>query len=124
MSGLHIMLGDLLLVSRLYAREDMERTSSCGLSMLITILTSAMRCVSLFLALLCNSALASTWNAPTGNLSDVQKTVNSAANGDTVTIPAGTFVWNNTLRIRKSLVIKGQGRNSTFILRHMGHAKD
>jgi hypothetical protein len=83
-----------------------------------------MRCVSLFLALVCNSAFASTWNAPTGNLSDVQNAVNSASHGDTVTIPAGTFVWNNTLKIHKSLIIKGQGMNSTFILRHMGHAKD
>src|SRR5215469_2375809 len=77
-----------------------------------------MRPVSFFLfALLCNSAFAATWNSPTGKLSDVQNTVNSAASGDTVIIPSGTFVWNGTLSITKSLILQGQGVTSTFINR-------
>jgi hypothetical protein len=81
-------------------------------------LLSVMRPLSFFfLALLSNSALAATWNSPTGKLSDVQNTVNSAASGDTVLLPSGTFVWNGTLSITKSLILKGQGVTSTFINR-------
>src|SRR5215469_2062864 len=77
-----------------------------------------MRPVSFFLfALLCNSAFAATWNSPTGKLSDVQNTINSAASGDTVIIPSGTFAWSGTLSITKSLILKGQGVTSTFINR-------
>jgi hypothetical protein len=76
-----------------------------------------MRKIFLFLALVSNSAFATTWNAPSGNLSDVQRTVNSASSGDTVIIPSGAFVWNGTLSINKSLILQGQGETSTFINR-------
>ena len=40
---------------------------------------------------------------------------NSAQDGDTITLPAGTFVWLNGVTISKSIVIQGAGIDQTII---------
>lgn len=52
------------------------------------------------------------------NVGDVQKAVNSASAGDTVTVPAGaagTCVWNSALTVSKGISIIGAGEGSTII---------
>jgi hypothetical protein len=71
----------------------------------------------LILTLISSSAFAAKWYAPSGNLSEVQKTVNSASTGDTVVIPAGEFHWHGTLSIKKSIKLKGHGPGYTVITR-------
>lgn len=67
--------------------------------------------------LFCTKAFAKTIEALTGNLSDVQSAINLANPGDTVAIPSGNFSWNGTLSITQSLILQGNGSNSTFISR-------
>src|SRR5215469_12932411 len=67
--------------------------------------------------LFCTKAFANTINANSGSLSDVQAAVSSANPGDTVVVPSGNFSWNGALSITKSLILKGNGSNSTFISR-------
>jgi hypothetical protein len=55
------------------------------------------------------SAFSATLNS-NGSQSDVQVKWNSAADGDTVTIPAGTFTWTGALSLsRKGAKLKGAG---------------
>ncbi len=60
-------------------------------------------------------------NAKTINVSccerdSVQAAVNSAANGDTIVIPADTCVWDTSVLISKSLSIVGSGYNETQLV--------
>lgn len=50
-----------------------------------------------------------------GSLASVQSAVTSAASGDTVLIPAGTFSWAGSLSITKAIFLVGAGQNQTFI---------
>ena len=61
-------------------------------------------------------ANAAIWNTD-GSQPDVQAKVNSAARGDTVLVPAGTFSWTSTLSLTKGINLQGAGRDSTFIIR-------
>jgi hypothetical protein len=45
----------------------------------------------------------------------VQTAVNSALNGDTVVIPAGTATWSSTLTIGKAITLQGAGIGQTII---------
>lgn len=61
-------------------------------------------------------AMAATWPAATANLSDVQSAVGLAANGDTVTIPAGNVSWAGSgLSTTKALAFIGAGIGLTVI---------
>jgi hypothetical protein len=53
---------------------------------------------------------ATTWTAASCNTSDVQSAINSAAEGDTVTIPAGTCTWTSGVTISgKGITVNGAG---------------
>lgn len=71
---------------------------------------------SLLLLLIPSSANATTINAATCSLSDVQTAVNSAATtGDTVQVPSGNCTWSSFLVVNKGLVLKGAGIDVTNI---------
>ncbi len=56
------------------------------------------------------AARAATINAASCNASDVQGAINSASEGDTVTIPAGTCTWTSGVTISgKGIIVKGAG---------------
>jgi hypothetical protein len=43
-----------------------------------------------------------------GSAADVQAAINRAKDGDTITLPAGTFSWTSTLNITKGITLQGQ----------------
>ena len=61
----------------------------------------------LFLAIP-SATQAAIRNAASPSLADVTAAINSVADGDTVMLPAGTAVWNSTLRITKGISLIGQ----------------
>jgi hypothetical protein len=61
---------------------------------------------------------ASTIIAASTSRSDVAAAIASAADGDTVQIPAGNSTWSSTLTITKAITLKGAGTNNTFIRYH------
>src|SRR5437899_1964625 len=54
-------------------------------------------------------------NASSVSRADVGAAVASAANGDTVIIPAGTGHWTTSLNINKAITLQGSGTNLTII---------
>jgi hypothetical protein len=50
-----------------------------------------------------------------GSVADIQSKHNSAADGDTITIPAGTFTWSVQLNITKAITLQGSGVGNTII---------
>ena len=74
------------------------------------------RCCLLPLAmLLAVPAKAATITAKTCSQSDVRSAVNSAARGDTVTVPTGSCIWSSTLNLTKGITLAGAGVSSTAI---------
>ena len=66
---------------------------------------------SLFAALFLlasGAAQAKNITALSPSLANVSTAINSAANGDTVVVPAGTAVWTGTLVITKGITLMGQ----------------
>ncbi len=64
----------------------------------------------LLVSLFCKEANANTLTAASCNVADVQAAINSAAEGDTVTIPPGTCVWTSGVTISgKGITIQGAG---------------
>jgi hypothetical protein len=55
-----------------------------------------------------------------GSQADVQQAVNSASDGSTVTIPAGTFNWTGQLNIKKAVSLAGAGKEATVIRNENG----
>ncbi len=53
------------------------------------------------------AASATTWLS-NGSASNVQALQNSARDGDTITLPAGTFFWATTVTITKGITVIGQ----------------
>ena len=41
---------------------------------------------------------------------------NSAHNGDTITIPAGSFTWTTTVTISKGITLQGAGLSASHII--------
>ena len=56
---------------------------------------------------------AGTISAPSRSVADVQATIDSAQNGDTVIVPAGDVPWSGGVTISKSLTLIGSGVNIT-----------
>jgi hypothetical protein len=50
-----------------------------------------------------------------GSAANVQGLHNQALNGDTITLPGGTFTWSTSVRISKAITLQGQGIGSTVI---------
>ena len=77
-------------------------------------MSTVIKCLSFILllsALFGTEAQANIITATSCNTSDVQTAINSAAEGDTVTIPAGTCAWTSgvTIASKKGLNIVGAG---------------
>lgn len=52
-----------------------------------------------------------------GSSADVQRIHNDLANdGDTITLPAGTFTWTTQVRVEKNITFQGAGMTSTVII--------
>jgi hypothetical protein len=54
------------------------------------------------------AAQATMINARSLSLTDVSNAIASAADGDTVILPAGTAVWHSTLTVAKGITLQGQ----------------
>ena len=71
------------------------------------------KCLSfivLWIAMFGGTLHAATHNAASCNTNDVQSAINSAAEGDTVTIPAGTCTWTSGVTISgKGITVTGNG---------------
>jgi hypothetical protein len=67
-------------------------------------------CAFLLIASLGREARANTITAASCNTGDVQSAINSAAEGDTVNIPAGTCTWTSGVTISgKGIILQGAG---------------
>src|ERR1700676_4659481 len=60
-------------------------------------------------------AQATTYNSD-GSNSDVQAKINLCADGDTVTLPAGTFTYSKMVSVGKSITLIGSGIDQTIII--------
>jgi hypothetical protein len=60
-------------------------------------------------------AEAATINAASASLTDVNAAISTAADGDTVQIPAGTATWSSQVSVGKPITILGAGTNATII---------
>jgi hypothetical protein len=61
-------------------------------------------------------ARATTINAKSASQSDVAAAIASAADGDTVTLPSGTFTWTSGVTITKAITLQGAGIGNTIII--------
>jgi hypothetical protein len=50
-----------------------------------------------------------------GSAASVQGLQNAALNGDTITLPAGTFIWTTGVNITKAITLQGTGVGETII---------
>jgi len=91
----------------------------------ITVWVRSVLFLVLFLSIVAD-AKAAIINAANCSLSAVQTAVNSAANGDTVSVPAGIAYWTNSLNISTDIQLIGAGMGQTIIVdevpRINGHA--
>src|SRR5262249_15241744 len=55
-----------------------------------------------------SAAQARIINVASPSLADVRRAIASAADGDTVIVPAGTAAWTSALNITKGITIQGQ----------------
>src|SRR4030095_9247975 len=62
------------------------------------------------------SALATVYNSD-GSAASVQGLHNAALNGDTITLPVGTFTWATGVTISKGITLQGAGSGQTHITR-------
>ena len=62
-----------------------------------------------------STAQATIIKPPSTSLADVRAAIASAANGDTVAIPAGTATWSSTLTVTKAITLSGAGIGQTII---------
>jgi hypothetical protein len=60
-----------------------------------------------------SAAQGAVINATSPSLTDVRRAIASAADGDTVMVPAGTASWTSNLTITKSITIQGQTTTNT-----------
>lgn len=62
-----------------------------------------------------SSAFAAIWESD-GTPANVQSIHDTkAADGDTITIPSGTFTWRSRVTITKGVTLKGQGIGATIV---------
>src|SRR6266576_6508282 len=60
------------------------------------------------------SALATVYDSD-GSAASVQGLQNAALNGDTITLPSGTFTWTTRVAISKAISLQGAGVGSTVV---------
>jgi hypothetical protein len=82
-----------------------ELAADCGIaSQQVTAITFLILILSGFSALRCEARVYDS----DGSEASVQACIRSAADGDIVTIPAGTFTWTSALNITKGITLQGQ----------------
>jgi VCBS repeat protein len=64
--------------------------------------------VMLILSGFCAPRCGATVHDSNGSEANVQALLNAAHDGDTITLPAGTFSWTSTLNITKGITLRGQ----------------
>ncbi len=62
-----------------------------------------------------NTVSAGTIYVPDPSLASVQTAINSASDGDTISMPAGSATWTRTLTINKAITLQGAGSSQTII---------
>src|SRR5262249_49396910 len=73
-------------------------------------------------AWMCSAAsLQATVYHSDGTLASVQALHNIASNGDTVTMPPGTFTWTSGVTLTKSITLQGAGVGHTIIRDAVGN---
>jgi hypothetical protein len=60
------------------------------------------------------SALATVYHSD-GSAASVQGLHDAALNGDTITLPTGTFIWDRQVSITKAITLQGAGAGSTIV---------
>ena len=78
-----------------------------------------MRIEILILLSLTLTARAATWPAATVDRADVSNAVNSASNGDTILIPAGTATWTFVKNVSATATLRSR-RNDPRNGTHLG----
>src|SRR5688572_24307803 len=74
-------------------------------------------CFALIVLCFSANAYAATKNAASCSRADVGTAVNSASDGDTIVIPAGTCTWTSNLTITgKILTLQGAGMDKTVLV--------
>lgn len=68
-----------------------------------------------------NFSFAATIFAKSCKQEDVQAAIDQAQDGDTVLVPEGECVWGNSIRLNKSLTLKGKGTAKTKIIDETGN---
>jgi hypothetical protein len=81
------------------AARAMTSKASCGRIALAASLTFGLGAL--------NCAEAATITAASASFVDVSAAINSASDGDTVVVPAGTASWTSTLNITKGITLQG-----------------
>src|SRR5437667_11795767 len=61
------------------------------------------------------SALGTVWQSDGTSQSVQYLHDNSAHDGDTITLPAGTFVWTSGIRVTKAITLQGAGVGITIV---------
>ena len=62
-----------------------------------------------------SDASGTTWYPADPSFASVQAAINSASDGDTISIPAGSATWTTTLTINKAITLQGSGSALTLI---------
>lgn len=78
---------------------------------------SLVRWASAAITLVCNGfcALATVYDSD-GSSTNIQYIHDTLAqNGDTITLPAGTFTWSTHVHVTKNITLEGSGQDSTII---------
>jgi hypothetical protein len=99
------MSKDNLYVSVVFDTERHRPTDSPFQLVLNRVLTSLLAALSLVAS---SAAQGAVINAASPSLTDVRRAIASAADGDTVIVPAGRAAWTSRLIITKGITIKGQ----------------
>jgi hypothetical protein len=60
------------------------------------------------------SAFATVYDSD-GSAASVQGLQNAALNGDTITLPSGTFTWTSRVTITKAIILQGTGVGGTIV---------
>ena len=70
--------------------------------------------LSLFPVFLIQNSFSATLSS-NGTLADIMAKQALAQNGDTITIPAGTFIWTTAVNITKAITLQGAGVGVTIV---------
>jgi hypothetical protein len=70
---------------------------------------------TLLLSCLCAPRSGATVYHSNGSAANVQALHNAAQNGDTITLPTGTFTWTTSVSMTKAITLQGSGVGNTIV---------